>query len=200
MKSSPQVRTATQGLLVFVVALLAPAWAHAHVGVGQTSSLADGLLHPITGLDHVAVMLAVGLWAAMRGGRALWAVPASFVFVMALGGLLGMWGISIPFVESGIITSVLVLGVLVAAAVRLPLLASSLLVALFALFHGHAHGAEMPETAFGLAYGLGVLAGTGLLHGCGIGLGLCAQRLGQPGLIRYAGAATVALGIVLAIA
>lgn len=182
-----------------VAVLLAPALAQAHVGVGQTSGFMHGFTHPVTGLDHVAAMVAVGLWAAQRTGRAIWMVPLTFVAVMSLGGLLGMGGVSIPFVEPGIAASVLVLGVLIAAAVRLPLVASSLLVGLFAIFHGHAHGMEMPATSSGLVYGIGFVLATGLLHGCGIGLGLCAQKLSSPRAIRYAGGAIAAFGLYLCV-
>jgi len=145
-------------------------------------------------------MVAVGLWAAQRGGRAIWLVPLAFVTVMAVGGLLGMAAISIPFVEPGIVASVLVLGVMVAAAVRLPLVASTMLVGLFALFHGHSHGAEMPETAAGLVYGLGFIVSTALVHLCGIGLGLAAKRFGTAQLVRYAGGAIAACGLYLCVA
>src|SRR2546423_3731360 len=111
-------------LLPVMLMVLCPALAHAHVGPGQTQGLASGLTHPITGLDHVCAMIAVGLWAAQRGGRALWLAPLTFISVMAIGGILGMAGFALPFVERGIVVSVLVLGVLIAAAVRLPLVMS----------------------------------------------------------------------------
>lgn len=179
---------------------VAPSLAHAHIGVGPATGLAHGLAHPLIGIDHIAAMVAVGLWAAQRGGRAVWAVPLTFMTAMWIGGLVGMIGVSIPFVEPGIVASVLVLGVLVTAAVRLPFVASGLLVGLFALFHGHAHGSEMPATVSGLYYGIGFIVATGLLHCCGIGMGLVARQLGNPRLIRYAGAATVMLGIYLCVA
>ncbi len=187
--------------IVWMLAMcLAPSLVQAHVGVGETSGLVHGLIHPLTGLDHVAAMVAVGLWAAQRGGRAVWVVPVTFVTVMTVGGLLGAVGFPLPFVEPGILASVLVLGVLIAAAIRLPLTASSLLVGLFALFHGHAHGAEMPETVAGAAYGIGFVLATGLLHCSGIGVGLLAQKLARPRVIRYAGGAITTLGIFLCIA
>lgn len=186
---------------VWTLALcLAPTLAQAHVGVGSTSGLVHGLAHPLTGLDHFAAMVAVGLWAAQCGGRAVWVVPVTFVTLMSAGGLLGAAGFPLPFVEPGIMASVLVLGLLIAAAIRLPLTASSLLVGLFALFHGHAHGAEMPETVAGAAYGMGFVLATGLLHCSGIGVGLLAQKLARPRVIRYAGGAITALGIYLCIA
>ena len=177
---------------------LLPTLAQAHPGIpGHTHGFASGLVHPLTGIDHMCAMVAVGLWAAQRGGRALWIVPSVFVSVMVLGGVLGMAAISIPFVEPGIVASVLVLGVLVAAGVRLPLPLSALLVGVFALFHGYAHGAEMPGSASGLAYGLGFVAATAGLHLSGIGPGLLAQQLGSARLVRYAGGAIVACGVYL---
>jgi urease accessory protein len=182
-------------LLPLLAVFLLPALAQAHPGVpGHTHGFANGLAHPLTGLDHICAMVAVGLWAAQR---ALWLVPSVFVSVMILGGVLGMAAVPIPFVEPGIAASVLVLGVLIAAAVRLPLPASALLVGLFAVFHGYAHGAEMPASASGLAYGLGFVAATASLHLSGIGLGLLAQRFGSARLVRYAGAAIAACGIYL---
>ena len=180
--------------------LLLPAVAHAHVGVEPTSGLAAGLAHPFMGLDHLCAMMAVGLWAAQRGGRVIWLVPLAFVTVMAAGGVLGMFAISIPFVEPGILTSVFVLDVLIAAAVRLPLLTSVILVGFFALFHGHAHGSELPSTAAGFTYALGFLISTILLHLCGIGLRLSARRYPGTQPARYVGAAIVACGLYLSLA
>jgi urease accessory protein len=196
------VRASSVTRLIFfiLVSSIVPSLAYAHVGVGQTSGFAYGLAHPVTGLDHIAAMVAVGLWTAQRGGRAVWVVPLSFVSVMAAGCLLFSVGVSIPFVETGIMISVLVLGMLVVAAVRLPLLTSSLLVALFAVFHGHAHGAEMPATASGFAYGIGFVLSTGFLHAFGMGLGWLSQRLINQGVIRYAGGAITTIGIYLCIA
>ena len=177
--------------------LLLPTLAHAHTGVGQTSGLWHGFEHPLGGLDHLCAMLAVGLWAAQMGGRSLWAVPLSFVSVMAIGGAVGMAGLSIPFVETGIVASVCILGVLIAAAVRLPLAASVPLVGFFAIFHGHAHGAEMPASTSGFAYAAGFILATALLHGAGILLGIAIQRFTQPVFVRFAGAALVVVGAYL---
>jgi urease accessory protein len=182
-----------------LLVLLVPTLAHAHVGVGHASGLAAGLAHPLSGLDHLAAMIGVGLWAAQRGGRALWLVPLVFVLVMWAGGILGIAGVAIPLVEPGIIASLLVIGVLVAAAVRLPLVASVLIVGLFALVHGHAHGAEMPDTAAGMMYGVGFLVSTGLLLLAGIGCGALAQRIGTTSLVRYAGGAIALLGVYLCV-
>ena len=185
-------------LLPLLAVFLLPSLAQAHPGFpGHTHGFANGLAHPLTGLDHICAMVAVGLWAAQRGGRALWLVPSVFVSVMVLGAVMGMASVPVPFVEPGIVASVLVLGVLITAAVRLPLLASALLVGVFALFHGYAHGAEMPGSASGLAYGLGFVAATASLHLLGIGLGLFAQRFASARMVRYAGGAIAVCGVYL---
>lgn len=181
-------------------ALLLATPALAHTGQGEASGLVHGFLHPIGGLDHVLAMVAVGLIAAQLGGRAVVLVPASFLAMMALGGALGAAGLALPFVEIGIALSVVVLGVLVAVNLPLPTAVAMILVGAFATFHGYAHGAEMPAAASGLAYGLGFVAATALLHAAGIGLGLLAGRpggaLGRPAL-RVAGAGLTAAGAVL---
>ncbi len=127
-------------------------------------------------LDHILAMVAVGLFAARLGGRALWLVPASFVTAMALAGAVGMTGFALPHVEAGIALSILVLGAAIAFETTMPVAAAMALVAFFAVFHGYAHGAEMPETMSGLAYGGGFLAATAALHAAGIGLGLLIGR------------------------
>ncbi len=164
-----------------VVATLLPTAAWAHVGHGSTVGFVHGFVHPVTGIDHVLAMVAVGLFAANLGGRALWAVPLSFVSVMAVGGALGVAGIAIPFVEAGIAISVIVLGLAVALRWQWPVAAAMALVGVFAIFHGHAHGAEMPVDASGLEYGLGFMLATALLHVVGIGLGI-GNRPVRPGL------------------
>jgi urease accessory protein len=192
-KSASQLKSAS---LVALFAL-APVLAQAHPGHGPASGFMSGLNHPLHGLDHILAMVAVGLWAAQLGGRSLWAVPATFVSVMILGGALGMMGVPLPMVETGILLSVLALGLLIAAAARLPLAASMVIVGLFALFHGHAHGTEIPLAASGLSYGFGFVAATTLLHTAGIGLGLAAQKLASARAIRYAGAAIALCGLCL---
>jgi urease accessory protein len=178
---------------------ITPGTACAHIGVDPIHDLMHGLQHPLTGIDHICAMIAVGIWAAQRGGRALWMVPLTFVSVMALGGALGMSGVSLPFVEQGIVLSVIILGVLIAVAVRLPLALSMAIVGLFALVHGHAHGTEIPATASGLAYALGFIAATIALHTAGITFGLATQRSTSSQLTRLAGAAIALCGIILAI-
>jgi urease accessory protein len=148
-----------------------PAAASAHPG-HDGAGLVSGFLHPLGGVDHIIAMVAVGLLAARIGGRALWLVPASFVATMAAAGLAGMAGMGLPYVETGIALSVVVLGIIGIFGVAMPVAVAMGLVAFFAVFHGYAHGAEMPETVSGLAYGAGFVAATALLHGVGIGLGL----------------------------
>jgi len=152
--------------------------AFAHTGVGDASGFAHGFMHPIGGLDHVLVMVAVGVLAAHLSGRALWLVPGAFVLVMAVGGALAMAGVELPFVEVGVALSVVALGAAIALRLDLPLAAAMALVGLFAVFHGQAHGAEMPETASGLACGAGFILATTLLHASGVGLGIALARLG----------------------
>lgn len=171
--------------------------AYAHVGIGTTSSFTAGFMHPLSGLDHMTVMIAVGLWAALKGGRAIWAWPAAFVGVMLGGAALGMAHVPVPFVEPGILASVVALGLLVALAVDLPVSAGVAIIGLFALFHGHAHGTEVPENAGGLEYMAGFAVATALLHAVGIAAGL-GLGLRFRGLARIAGAACAAIGVGLA--
>lgn len=181
----------------FALALLvASGVAQAHTFGLSQMDLATGFIHPLGGADHVLAMVAVGLWATQLGGRALWRVPLTFVLTMAFGGALGFSGFPLPLVEAGIASSVLVLGVLVALASRLPLAASMALAGAFAVFHGHAHGAEMAAEASALWYGAGFMLATALLHGAGIGVGLLARRDAMPWL-RFSGAAIAAGGALL---
>ncbi|TGE00213.1 HupE/UreJ family protein [Methylobacterium nonmethylotrophicum] len=167
----------------------------AHPGHGDAAGLAHGFAHPLGGADHLLAMVAVGLLAAARGGRALWAVPLAFLGMMAIGGALGAAGVVLPFVEIGIGLSVVAFGLAAAVGAGLPLAGAVALVGLFAVFHGHAHGAEMPDTASGLAYGLGFLAATALLHLAGIGAGLAAGRIGRGRAVPFAGAAVALAGV-----
>lgn len=160
----------------FACLLLLPATALAHPGHGP-HGFASGFGHPLLGWDHLLAMVAVGIWAGQRGGRALWLLPTTFVATMAFGGALGVAGVGLPGVEAGILASVLVLGTLIAVAVRVPLAAAGALVAAFALFHGHAHGTEMAPDLSGAAYGLGFCAATALLHGAGVAVPVALQRL-----------------------
>jgi urease accessory protein len=162
------------------VLLLAPSLAFAHTGVGETIGFAHGFSHPLSGLDHVLAMVMVGVLALQLGGRAVWIVPATFVGVMAAGGALGMMGIAIPFVEAGIALSVLVLGAVIAFNIRAPVAAiAAAVVGLFAIFHGHAHGAEMPAAAGGMAYATGFMIATVALHIAGITMGYGLAKMGE---------------------
>ncbi len=164
---------------IAVATVALPTIASAHPGHDGTPGFIHGFLHPLGGLDHILAMVAVGLFAARLGGRALWLVPASFVVTMAAAGVAGMAGFALPYVEAGIALSILVLGAAIALETTMPVAAAMGLVALFAVFHGHAHGAEMPETMSGLAYGAGFVAATAALHALGIGLGLFIGRAGE---------------------
>jgi urease accessory protein len=167
------LRAAATAALVAV-----PGAALAHTGHGA-SGFVHGFMHPVGGVDHVLAMIAVGLLAANLGGRALWLVPAAFVAVMAAGGTIGIAGVTMPFVETGIAMSIIVLGLAVALRFNLPALAAMALVGFFAIFHGHAHGTEMPSDASGLAYAAAFMLATALLHAAGIALGLAITRLGE---------------------
>lgn len=182
-------------LCLSAILLLAAAMpAYAHVGIGTTSSFMAGIMHPLSGLDHMTVMIAVGLWAALKGGKAIWAWPAAFVGVMLVGGALGMLHMPLPFVEPGILASVVALGLLVAMAVDLPVSAGVAIIGLFALFHGHAHGTEVPENAGGLEYMAGFAMATALLHATGIAAGF-GLGIRFRGVARAAGAACAAVGV-----
>ena len=155
-------------------------------------------MHPLSGLDHLAAMIAVGLWAAMLGGRAVWAVPASFVGMMVAGAALGLSGIQLPAVELMIGLSVVALGLVAALQLRVPTPVAAVVVAAFALFHGAAHGAEMPGFADPLLYGLGFVLATSLLHGVGLALGFGIARTSAANwVIRAVGVAFAALGLSL---
>lgn len=182
----------------FALALLvASGVAQAHTFGLPHMDFATGFAHPVGGLDHVLAMVAVGLWAAQLGGRALWLVPSTFVLTMAIGGTFGFFGIQLPLIETGIAGSVLILGVLVALAFRLPLVASVALIGVFAVFHGYAHGAEMAAESSALWYSLGFMLATALLHGAGIGVGLLARRGAAARWLRFGGAAIAAAGVAL---
>lgn len=184
---------------IATLALLAiPTFAFAHTGVGDASGFTHGFAHPISGIDHILAMVMVGLFAYQLGGRSFWLVPSTFVLVMALGGALGAMGVSVPFVETGITLSVVVLGAIVALDVKAPAAVAMGLVGLFAIFHGHAHGAEMPENAGGIAYAAGFMIATAALHTAGLGIGAAVGRIGvrDGGLVaRIAGGVAAIAGV-----
>jgi len=188
------MRTALRLGALTIAAALLPATAFAHPGHVEAGGFAHGFLHPMSGLDHILAMVAVGAFAVGIGGRALWMVPAAFVAMMAVGGFLGMEGVRLPLVEIGIATSVIVLGLAVALRWKLPVAVASALVGLFAIFHGHAHGAEMPVDASGLGYAVGFMLATASLHVMGIGLGLAVGKVGaRSQLVLRAGGGVMAL-------
>lgn len=178
---------------VFIWLLAQPAWAHGAHGVA--GGFWSGVLHPVTGWDHVIAMVAVGLWGAFLGRPAIWVLPVVFPLVMALGGALGVLGVPLPHVETGIALSAVVLGLMVAAATRMPLLWAGLIVGIFAIFHGHAHGTELPEAANPLAYALGFVIATGCLHVLGILFGLLTRWQKGEFAVRTGGAAIAAGGL-----
>jgi len=158
--------------LTFICMMMAPAVAMAHVGQGDISGgFVSGFMHPIMGPDHVVAMVAVGLWGAQLGAPAIWVLPVTFPLVMAFGGVLGVLGVPIPAIEIGIALSAIVLGAMVAFSARPPLWVAMALVGIFAIFHGYAHGAELPESANAIAFSIGFVVATGSLHALGILIG-----------------------------
>ncbi|MBD8624227.1 MULTISPECIES: HupE/UreJ family protein [unclassified Pseudomonas] len=179
-------------LLTCAALLLTPAVAFAHPGHGDNGLLA-GIGHPLGGLDHLLAMLAVGLWAAQQQGAARWALPCTFVGTMLIGGLLGFAGLQLPALESGIAASVLALGLAVALAVRPPLALAVVATALFALFHGVAHGLELPEMSSPVAYAAGFVMATAALHAAGYAVVRFLPTAAAP-LVRVAGALSAMTG------
>lgn len=184
-------RAAVTTFVIFFV--LAPAAALAHPGHDGAGGLAHGLVHPLTGIDHVLAMIAVGVLAAQYGGRALWLVPMSFLVAMAAAGAIGMAGIPVQIVEAGIGLSVVVLGLMIAFQIRPPTLVAMVVVGFFALFHGYAHGSEMPGGLAGLSFAAGFIGATALLLGAGVGLGLLLQRRTLSRRLIQAGGGAMAL-------
>jgi urease accessory protein len=181
------------------VAGLAAGTAEAHVGPigpgGGFGGFASGFAHPLLGLDHLLAMVAVGVWGALVGGRALWMFPLAFVAAMTAGLMLGLGGVAVPFVEPVIALSVILFGAAVAAAIRPGLPLALAFIAVGALAHGHAHGTEMPMAAASYAYGAGMVLATALLHGAGVYVATAAIRAKLPVLARTAGAVTAVIGI-----
>lgn len=168
----------------------------AHVGGGGMGrGFASGFAHPLGGADHALAMLAVGLWGAVLGAPAIWLLPVVFPIVMAFGGALGAGGVAIPHVEAGIAISALLLGLMVAGAVRPPLWCAAILVGIFAIFHGHAHGTELPRGASALAYSAGFVTATGSLHLAGIALSGLNRWAAGAKLMRVCGGVIAMAGI-----
>jgi urease accessory protein len=198
MGEQSSMRRLKTALAAVAVSTGAAGAAHAHTGLEHAFSFASGFAHPWTGLDHMLAMVAVGLWAGITGGRALWVWPAAFVGVMLAGGALGMAGVAVPMVETGILASVIAFGLLVLAAARLPVALGAALVAAFALLHGHAHGTELPSGAAAATYAAGFALATALLHGIGLGIAYLFRSDAGTWLVRGAGAAVAIAGVALA--
>jgi urease accessory protein len=186
-----------RSLLALAISAAATMPAFAHLDPGEHGSFVAGFTHPLFGTDHILAMVAVGLWAAMQGGRAIWAVPAAFVGTMALGFVSAIGGMPLLFVEPVILASVVFLGIGVALALPVPTVAVAALVGFFAFFHGHAHGGELGD-ATAWEYAVGFVVATIVLHAAGIGAGYALNRFGAKALTRVAGAATALGGLWLA--
>ncbi len=186
-------------LLAIAFAILMSGVAFAHTGVDHEYSFFAGLQHPFTGADHTLAMVAVGLWAGLNGGRALWVWPAAFVGLMIAGGVLGAADVSLPLVEPGILASVVVLGLLIVMAVQLPVAAGAAIIAAFALLHGHAHGSEVHLEWAALPHALGFVTATAILHALGVAIACVASGNYGRLAVRGAGALVAALGIYLAL-
>ncbi|PWQ97806.1 HupE/UreJ family protein [Leucothrix pacifica] len=171
---------------IIALLLLSATSVFAHSGEGVTGGFISGALHPLAGLDHVTAMVAVGILGAFLGRPAIWVLPVVFPLVMALGGIMGIMGIPVPAIETGIAVSSVVLGLMILLALKPPLWIAALIVAAFAVFHGHAHGTELPNAANALSYSVGFVIATGLLHLAGILIGE---------LIRWPAGLIIARGI-----
>ncbi len=183
-----------RGLIIVGLTLFLATQASAHTGEGITGGFLSGFTHPILGWDHVVAMVAVGLWGAFLGYPAIWILPVVFPLVMAVGGAMGVLGIPVPSVEIGIALSGVVLGLLVAFAVKAPIWLAAVIVGAFAIFHGHAHGTELPEAANPFAYGIGFVIGTGMLHLAGIALGYLTKTAAGRIAVRAVGGLIALVG------
>ncbi len=181
-------------VLAFMALMVMPELAHAHAGAGHGGGFWAGLTHPVLGLDHMAAMVAVGLWGAFLGAPAIWLLPILFPLVMAVGAMVGISGASLPLTELIIALSGLVLGLMILFKVRLPIVIVALLVGLFAVFHGYAHGAELPDTANPYAFIIGFVLATGLLHVAGILLGTLTRWPAGIVAVRSVGGLIAAMG------
>ena len=182
-------------LMTIALALGTAAPAFAHPREGQAQGFLTGVSHPVSGLDHVLAMIAVGLWGAQLGAPAIWLLPVTFPMVMAFGGFLALVGIHLPGVELGVALSAVLLGLMVAREAKPPLAAAVALVGFFAVFHGHAHGSELPAGQSGLAYSIGFVVATGCLHGVGIAIGVAHKWTAGKAALRIAGATVALAGV-----
>ena len=175
--------------------LLGSAAAQAHTDAGVAGGLLTGFMHPLSGIDHLLAMVAVGIWGATLGRPLVWALPVAFPMLMVVGGVLGIAGVPLPYVETGIAVSVVVLGLAIAAAWRAPVGVALAIVALFGVFHGFAHGKELPEAAAPAAYAAGFVVSTGLLHLGGIAIGLLQGLPRGVQMLRASGGLIAAAGV-----
>ena len=194
MSPTPKALFARHGGVLAVILFWTEA-AFAHVQKGEAAGFLTGLKHPVSGLDHVLAMVAVGLWGAQLGAPAVWVLPVAFPMVMAFGGMLGLMGLPLPGIEYGIAASAILLGIAVLLELRPPLAIAAFVVAVFAIFHGHAHGTELPPGQSGLLYSMGFVIATGCLHGVGIGIGTVHRWGWGQKLVRLAGGVVLAGGV-----
>ncbi len=178
---------------IFLLVIL-PSVAEAHPQTGGIGGFVSGFLHPLTGLDHIVAMVAVGLWGAYLGAPTMWLLPVIFPMVMAFGGALGILGVPLPGTETGIALSGVMLGLAVAFAARLPLWVAGTLVGIFAIFHGHAHGTDLPHAANAATYAVGFVLATGLLHLSGIAFGLLTRYPWGGVMVRTCGGVIACVG------
>jgi urease accessory protein len=195
MNAGRNISPALFGSLVAMVAWMAAGPALAHTGTGLPGGFISGFLHPLSGFDHLLAMVSVGIWGAFLGRPLIIALPVIFPTVMAVGGALGMANVPLPRVEIGIAISVLVMGGVIAFALRAPVWLACLIVGVFAIFHGYAHGKELPSAADPIGYSVGFVLATGLLHVAGIGIGLLNNRPGGVIATRGMGALIALTGV-----
>jgi urease accessory protein len=184
------------GLALFVLFTLWPEVSFAHVEQGQAAGFITGLEHPWSGLDHILAMIAVGIWGAQLGNPALWILPVTFPVVMSCGAMMGLLGIPLPGIEVGIALSALIFGIMILGELKPHIAVAAVLVGFFAIFHGHAHGTELPDGQSGMLYSIGFVIATGCLHGLGILIGLIHRWPAGQVTLRIGGAAIAAMGIV----
>jgi urease accessory protein len=188
-------RIAARWLGTFILLILWAQSAFAHPQKGEAVGFLTGFRHPISGLDHVLAMVAVGLWGAQLGSPAIWLLPVAFPMVMAMGGMLGLMGVPLPGIEYGIALSAIMLGAAVMFEIRPPLALAAVLVGFFAIFHGHAHGTELPVGQSALLYSMGFVIATGCLHAVGIGIGTVHRWNWGQKFLRIAGGVVTVGGV-----
>ncbi len=191
-------RTAATAALLFLSVCMFPASAMAHLPEVESGGFAAGLLHPVTGLDHILAMLAVGVWGSQLGAPAIWLLPVTFPLVMAFGGMLGLMGLRLPGIEVGIALSAIVLGFMVLREARPKPVVAAIIVGFFAIFHGFAHGSELPPGSSAILYSAGFVIATGCIHAIGISIGLVHRwPAGRVGLRAAGGAVSLAGAVFL---